>query len=248
MQPPSGNRITQAQHGTSKAIDYAASPDIYVYAPEDGRVESYMNRGVGTNAAGNVLRITGNTGMHSLCHLEESYVQVGSQVTKGQRVAKMGYTGYTIPSGPAGRHLHYYVLTPSGYVYPPNLYKTAFTQGAEVANREQVNNLYKAILHREGDEGGLNNYTGRDANQIVSEMLGSQEFKNHQSYLITVTKQVQDLQTALANEKNRPPQVVEKQVEKIVEKIVKVEVPMPVDEKQVVTNWLARLWNNLFKK
>lgn len=117
-----------------------------------------------------------------------------------------------------------------------------------MANREQVNNLYKAILHREGDEGGLNNYTGRDANQIVSEMLGSQEFKNHQSYLITVTKQVQDLQTALANEKNRPPQVVEKQVEKIVEKIVKVEVPMPVDEKQVVTNWLARLWNNLFKK
>ena len=58
------------------------------------------------------------------------------------------------------------------------------------------------------------------------------------------------LKTALANEQAKPPKEVIKEVEKIVEVPVEVihEVPVHVDEQQVVQNWLVRLWNSLFKK
>ena len=111
-----------------------------------------------------------------------------------------------------------------------------------MATRTQVNNLYKAILHRDGDAGGLDNYTGKDANVIVSEMLNSQEFKNHQAYLTAVTKQVTDLQTALTNEKNKPPVQVIKEVDRIVEKIVKVEVPVEI-VKEIEPKWLTATVN-----
>lgn len=65
------------------------------------------------------------------------------------------------------------------------------TGGSEVANASQVNNLYKAILHREGDPGGIKNYTGRDANSIVAEMLGSAEFQAHQNFINTASQTIQ---------------------------------------------------------
>ena len=97
MRSPTSNRITQAQHGTSKAVDYSASPDPIVYAPEAGRIESYQQRGSGTSDAGNVLRLATATGVWSFCHLERSLVSVGQQVSEGQQLAVMGYTGYTKP-------------------------------------------------------------------------------------------------------------------------------------------------------
>lgn len=136
MRSPTSNRITQAQHGTSKAVDYSASPDPIVYAPEAGRIESYQQRGSGTSDAGNVLRLATATGVWSFCHLERNLVSVGQQVSEGQQLAVMGYTGYTIPKGPAGRHLHTYVLTPKGYIYPPTLFKG----GSEVV--QNADNYY----------------------------------------------------------------------------------------------------------
>jgi len=136
MRSPTSNRINQAQHGTSKAVDYSASPDPIVYAPEAGRIESYQQRGSGTSDAGNVLRLTTATGIWSFCHLERSLVSVGQQVSEGQQLAVMGYTGYTIPKGPAGRHLHCYILTPKGYIYPPTLFKG----GSEVV--QNADNYY----------------------------------------------------------------------------------------------------------
>ena len=74
--------------------------------------------------------------------------------------------------------------------------------GTEVANRDQVNNLYKGILFRDGDPGGLNNYTGRDANTIVAEMLGSAERKALETRVNGATAQIQNLQTAI-NQQNQ---------------------------------------------
>ena len=122
MRSPTSNRITQAQHGTSKAVDYSAKPDPTVYACESGRIDSYQQRGSGTSNAGNVLRLATKTGMWNFCHLERSLVSVGQQVTEGQPIAIMGHTGYTIPAGPAGAHLHTFILTPNGYIYPPTLF------------------------------------------------------------------------------------------------------------------------------
>ena len=132
MQAPTLNRITQAQHGASKAVDHSAKDDPYIYAPENGTIDSYQQRGSDKNDAGNCLRMTGSKGLHQFAHLERSYVKKGDKVVRGQKIAKMGYTGYTIPSGPAGAHLHYWILTPNGYIYPPKLYKDKFRKESDM--------------------------------------------------------------------------------------------------------------------
>lgn len=124
MRPPTGNIITQAQHGLSKAVDYSHyrnTNDDKVYAPEDGVVDSYRQRGVGRLNAGNCLRVNGAHGLHQFAHLSRSFVVPGQRVTKGQAIAVMGDTGYAF-----GKHLHYWVKTPGGYKYPPTLYSEAF--------------------------------------------------------------------------------------------------------------------------
>lgn len=40
------------------------------------------------------------------CHLAECYLEVGEVVTRGAKIGKQGYSGYVIPAGPAGEHLH----------------------------------------------------------------------------------------------------------------------------------------------
>ena len=87
MQAVTQNRITQGQHGTSKAVDYSASPDKTLYAPEDGVIDSYMQRGSGTSNAGLALRMRGANGLHQFAHTERSLVQVGQSVKRGQPIA-----------------------------------------------------------------------------------------------------------------------------------------------------------------
>lgn len=126
MRPPSPNKINQGSHGDTKAVDYAASPDVFAYAPEDLTFDSYQQRGSGKLDAGMCLRARGANGLHQFAHLEQTYF-TGGTVKKGTKIAKMGFTGYTIPKGPNGRHLHYWVKTPKGtFVYPPTLYTEPF--------------------------------------------------------------------------------------------------------------------------
>lgn len=86
-----------------------------------------------------------------------------------------------------------------GWLRPKNMV-TAPQGGNEVANRDQANNIYKAILFRDGDPGGLNNYTGKDANFIVSDMLGSgerksleQQINTYRDFYNTYVNQIADL-------------------------------------------------------
>lgn len=111
------NRITQTAHLSSRAVDYSARPDRNIYAPEDMVITE--NRVAG--ACGNLLRAKGATGVHTFCHLERETVKVDQRVKKGQVIGIMGYSGTTIPPGLLGRHLHWYIETPQGYVYPPKL-------------------------------------------------------------------------------------------------------------------------------
>jgi len=190
MRPPTANRISQGSHGTSKAVDYSDEPDPYVYAPEDLTFDSYMQRGSGTNDAGLALRARGAHGLHQFAHTEESYF-LGGTVKKGARIAKMGYTGYTIPDNvPAGRHLHWWIRRPDGtYAYPPTLITEPFAQGGTVVlTEEAVKTLYRRLFGREGDAGGVKNYTGKTLDFALGDMLGSQEFKN--SHVTTVEKVV----------------------------------------------------------
>lgn len=122
MKPPTGNKVTQGQHGSTKAIDYSHNPDPIIYAPEDGVIDSYQRRGSGKLDAGNCLRMRGKTGLHQFAHCSKSLVSTGQRVVKGQKLAIMGDTGYSF-----GVHLHYWVQTPAGYKYPPTLYTEPFT-------------------------------------------------------------------------------------------------------------------------
>jgi len=67
------------------------------------------------------------------------------------------------------------------------------------------------------------------------------------------TKQVQSLKLALANEKNKPPKTVIKNVERVVEKIVKVKVPVVKTVKEpttwkTVVQWLVDSLNRRTRK
>lgn len=252
MQAPTTNRITQTAHLASKAVDHSASPDPYVYAPENGRINSYQRRGSGTSDAGNVLRLAGATGMHSFCHLSKSLVTVGQTVTQGQKIAVMGYTGYTIPSGAAGAHLHYYVLTPNGYVYPPSLYKSAPSAGGtSVFNNEaEVQEAYLLLRGVKATAAEAKAWVGQPKQRFF--VVGKPEADAGRAERDALRKQLAEVKTALANEQAKPPKEVVRVVEKIVTKEVPVEViktvPAEVDEKQVVSNVLLRFWNSLFKK
>lgn len=205
MQSCSSNRITQGSHGTSKAVDLSAKPDPIGYAPEDGTIDSYMQRGSGTSDAGLALRMRGANGLHQFGHTDRSLVPVGAKVKRGQPIFVMGHTGYTIPSGPAGAHCHWWLQTPKGYVYPPNLINEPFMKlgsggGTNVVlTAEDVKVLYRKLFKREGDAGGIKNYTGKTLEFAINDMTGSSEY-------------------ARSNTKT---------VEKVVEKIVEKPVPVP---------------------
>ncbi|CAN5693249.1 hypothetical protein BH23PAT2_BH23PAT2_08260 [soil metagenome] len=178
MQAVTTNRITQTSHLTSRAVDYSARPDPIVYCPEDGTIDSYQRRGTGRNDAGNTLRLNGATGLHQFAHLEVSYVAVGSKVKRGQKLAKMGYTGFTIPTGAGGRHLHYWVKTPKGYVYPPNLVNQSFIKQCQVIKGEDmtvgnpnwVKILFRQFVGRDPTAKELADYTSKDWHYILSKL------------------------------------------------------------------------------
>lgn len=166
--------MTQAQHGTSKAVDYSASPDKTLYAPEDGVVDSYMQRGSGTSDAGLALRMRGANGLHQFAHTERSLVKVGQSVKRGQPIALMGHTGYTIPSGPSGAHVHWWIQRPNGtYVYPPSIINESFIkQGDNMADKvdlgtarilsEKILGRDGGVVHAGGTDGDLNaHHVGR---------------------------------------------------------------------------------------
>lgn len=207
MQSPTSNAISQGKHGQFNAVDYRAKDrnnqwNKTFYAPEDGKITAYGVSGT----CGNRLELTAGANRHGFCHLERSLVKVGQTVKKGQAIGVMGYTGYTIPAGVNGSHLHWVIYRNGVYVYPPSLVNEPFTVlststgGNEVANASQVNNIYRGVLMREGDPGGVKNYTGRDANSIVTEMLNSAErkaledrVKAHASFYNTYVGQIAEL-------------------------------------------------------
>lgn len=130
---------------------------------------------------------------------------------------------------------------------------------------DTIKSMYWRLLGREADPGGIITYT--EASQkmgwdyVYNTLKNSPEGQADWTWrnpdrvraleknISDRDKQIADLQKALQNEKSKPPVEVIKEVEKIVEKPVEIikEVPTPVNEQEVITNWLKRLWDNLFK-
>lgn len=184
--------------GKHAGVDLRAAIGINVYAPADGVI---TERYVGTSGI-QVLSMRIGMLEHRFLHLSSMLPVIGETVREGQLIAKSGN------SGNVQAHLHWDVRragTPwnrsfSDYVNP----LTLIQGGSEVATRAQVNNVYKAVLHREGDEGGLNNYTGRDANTIVAEFLASGEYKAHDNFIKTASAVIADQKAVIDGLSARP--------------------------------------------
>ncbi len=102
-------QITQGLHWYN-AVDFSHGKcGELVYAAAGGevlKVKYGYNQG-----AGNYVRILHPNGVVThYGHLSQILVNPGQPVSQGDVIGLTGYSGYTIPSGPAGCHLHFDVL------------------------------------------------------------------------------------------------------------------------------------------
>lgn len=111
IQLPTRNIVTQtaAQHGYP-ATDYAARPDPKVYAPVSGMATARgnpNNNPTNPNDCGWMIEQISDDGKHKvrLCHnTRTDWVQ--RHFVMGDEMATIGYSGFTIPAGPSGAHIH----------------------------------------------------------------------------------------------------------------------------------------------
>jgi murein DD-endopeptidase MepM/ murein hydrolase activator NlpD len=131
IQRPTRNSVSQGKHGDFNAVDYTSwairwikrRPEVY--AVEDGIVKTGKEARMG-----NYIQLTSTNGArrHGFGHLEKFYVKSGQKVYRGQLIGKMGYTGFTIPAGVGGTHLHQVTRdnATGKYIYPINLVNKDF--------------------------------------------------------------------------------------------------------------------------
>ncbi|MBZ9569545.1 LysM peptidoglycan-binding domain-containing protein [Patescibacteria group bacterium] len=103
---PSPCRITQGLHWYN-AIDFSNGKcGEPIYAVAGGLVQK---TGYG-RISGNFIRIEHPNGIVTVYgHLSKILVSPGQNVLQGDKIGYTGYSGYTIPAGPAGCHLHFEV-------------------------------------------------------------------------------------------------------------------------------------------
>jgi len=121
MTSPTWGRVSRGYSWYHTAVDIVNAYRTPIKAPEAGKVTFVGQMGSGTSNAGLVVQIGDPNGnAHRLCHLDSFIVKTGQSVTQGQIVGYMGYTGFTIPKGIGGTHLHWIVFRGGKRVNPLN--------------------------------------------------------------------------------------------------------------------------------
>ena len=107
--------------------------------------------------------------------------------------------------------------------------------------------LIAALDGRKLDAAGVKLQSSKGTiKSYVSQLIKDSPKYGKDKTIASLRKQLADVQKALQNEKNKPPQTVIKEVEKIVEKEVIKEVP--VGEEEAVRGFFGRLLDLVFKK
>jgi hypothetical protein len=127
MKSPTYGRVSQGFHWWHKAVDIVNKLNTPIVAPVTERVSYVGQMGSGVNNAGLVVQIGDTNNGHRLCHLNKYIVKVGQTVKEGQVVGYMGHTGFTIPAGVGGTHLHWIMFKNGGRVDPRNYVKIPAT-------------------------------------------------------------------------------------------------------------------------
>lgn len=206
MRPPTGNPITQGKHGKYNAVDYNDTPDDTVYAPEDMTYHAYYPL---AGDAGNNLQMMGAHGRHGFCHLDSILVKPGQSVKKGEPIAKMGYTGLTIPKGPAGKHLHWVLYRNGVYVYPPTLITEPFggSQGGnsmdgKFKDDEDIQAAYVGLRGERATQAEVAGHRGSNWRAFFTNQYAVQEAKNNaaeRAQVASLRQQVATLERALTD-------------------------------------------------
>lgn len=103
---PSPSRVTQGLHSFN-AVDLSTGKcGDPVFAAAGGTVQRTGYTSIGGNYA-RVLHPNGVVTYYG--HLSAASVAGGEKVLQGQIIGYIGYTGYTIPKGPGGCHVHFEV-------------------------------------------------------------------------------------------------------------------------------------------
>lgn len=88
--------------------------------------------------------------------------------------------GWKAYSGPSPHTEHMHISVKASNYDDAREWNLSTPQGgsAVVLTTEDVKVLYRRLFNREGDPGGVKNYTGKTLEFALGDMLGSQEFKN----------------------------------------------------------------------
>lgn len=103
-------------HGTYSAIDIGHSEPQPVYATHDGNVIRHPDSGDGF---GNYVEVFSSIYITRYAHLESfspclKALPNNTLIKAGTYLGTTGWTGFVIPQGPEGRHLHYHIFDDRG--------------------------------------------------------------------------------------------------------------------------------------
>lgn len=238
-----------AKFGYHSGVDYAVESGRPIYATVSGQLQNIVSP-----TGGNMVVIFDGSYWHRLMH-NSSFSRSNGYVTEGQEVAKAGTTGLS-----TGVHSHWDInkegiyptsfaafIPPADYLagkYPVNV-----TQGVnEVFNTiEEVKEAYLQMRGVIGTDAEMRGWIGQSKQRWIQ--LSKVETDGQRAERDSYRNQLASVQQALANEQAKPPREVVKEVQVIVEKpvevIKEVRIEVPVDEKQVVTNFAKKLWIKL---
>ncbi len=111
-------KTTNAYNGKGhNGVDFRASAGTNVLAALDGTVEGIGNTDAvpGCYSYGKWVLIRHDNGLSTLyAHLSLQKVVAGQRVKTGEVIGYSGYTGYVVPAGPSGAHLHFGVYATQG--------------------------------------------------------------------------------------------------------------------------------------
>lgn len=238
--------------GKHAGFDYNAVNQP-VFAPESGTI---INVYPNTPDGGNIIELQGGY-THRFLHLSQIQVSKGQNVSEGQQIGVSGATGKV-----TGAHLHTDTRkngTTWNQSYNNYVDWEIIVKGqGDVMNTQSGIELYRTALFREPENTGVaGQWNGQAPEQALRAVRGAewQSIKARLEAYSKLEKAVSDLQTALANEKNRPPEkvieIIEKIVEKPVEVIKTVEVVKEVPVERFpswIPVWLKQVLEVIFKK
>ena len=198
--------------------DYGTPYRTPLVASQSGVVQ-VIDRGTAKTGRGREVVITNGNTQVKYCHMDSFDVSNGQNVTEGQLIGYVGFTGYVMDwqgniGTVGGSHLHFEVLVNGIYVNP----ETQYNQGEDMVKKEDLGAIRIIMSEVEGWN-GHEVHAGKYDSQILSWVgkkwtdfiwNGWNKQKKHRIHLedelkaeraktTSLTKQVTDLKAQLGS-------------------------------------------------